>query len=56
MRIPSQEGGLEEFRDGDVTIHIGPEVLNDHAKTGGIVFYFGMFDHCRVRLDEVRGS
>ena len=40
------------FQDGDVKVHVGLEILADHVKKGGIVFYFGMFDHCRVRLDD----
>jgi hypothetical protein len=50
MRAPSEEGGFERFRDGDVTIHVGLEALADHVKNGVIVFYFGMFDHCSIRL------
>lgn len=52
MRAPPEKDGFESYRDGGVTVHVGLEVMADHVKKGVIVFCFGMFDHCRVHLDD----
>ncbi len=52
MSKPPEEDGFEMRRDGDVTLYIGLEAIAHHVKAGCIIFYFGMFNHCRVWLDE----
>jgi len=48
MRRPGGEEGFETWEDGEVTLHVGREVLAGHVKEGGLVFHFGMFGHVRV--------
>ena len=50
MSQPREGESTESYADGDVTVHIGPEVLAGHVKGNRIVFYFGMYGHCALRL------
>jgi hypothetical protein len=50
MASPREGEETETFRDGDVTLHIGQEVLAGHVKADRVLFYFGMYGHCALRL------
>ncbi len=54
MQAPRDPDGYEVWRDGGVTIYVEPAAIAGWRRAGALVFSFGMFGSCTLRLD--RGS